>query len=728
MKMRKQLQPRSPVGRPRPVARMTRISRMVFCCSHGPMSRACGAASALTHLCPATAWQAEQDGYSICSKRGPVRRSLGEGGFSLVVALVMVALMAVIAVGVFTSVSRERITATSYSNRYQADLAVQNGLQAAAKTLAAAPFPSPVPTNFNATVTGNDAFLVVRADGPADGNGNKASYYYLAQPCSGANPTITYYPLFSASTDPSAPTPTPQPINLAATGAPAVPTPAPPGNSNPTDPGAAWNAAGTQRLPTLYSWQQPTSPSGVSVEWVEMRDPQDTAPAPAHNLSYTRYAYWVEDLGGYLDASQVSDPLYVNARAGVSPSPSPYTEGTNPKEIPMFTIFDPADQTDPGNTAATTLINNRPLLLTVPTVQQVAATNPDVAGPNLAVRLGVDNNPGEQNLVPLGYGYGSCASCGPNNTPLGEGYRKMAINPVSQFRPNGNAIGQFANIINTAMPNFQDRTLAAQPSGHGHSGQTLNYFNNLTANLFNYAYPLDAPTEFGPPGNPNGPPSYRGIGAYPFVVSLYDLNNWVDTVPIGTSYGVVIETKTYVQLWNPHNYPTDGLGGSLIVQYQNSDHVNVFGTDKILSSPPLTTIIFTANPDPNNRTNPVIVSPLVETGNVGLAFNYQIKAAIGYQDPQGKIKPNEYRVVALPGPTPACTPTGTGRNIYTYSASGLPPGLNLHGGGAKAGLIDGTPTPDPPYTNGYRDYSVAITATGSPCGTASATLVIRIYQ
>ncbi|PYL67212.1 MAG: hypothetical protein DMF20_04125, partial [Verrucomicrobia bacterium] len=73
----------------------------------------------------------------------------------------MVALMAVVAVGVFTAVSLERVTATSYSNRYQADLAAQNGLQAAAKTLLA----TPDGTN---PVTGKDTFLVVRADGPAE--------------------------------------------------------------------------------------------------------------------------------------------------------------------------------------------------------------------------------------------------------------------------------------------------------------------------------------------------------------------------------------------------------------------------------------------------------------------------------------------------------------------------------------------------------------------------------
>src|SRR5262249_33496048 len=73
------------------------------------------------------------------SAEPPLPKQRGQGGFALVVALIMVALAEVIAVGVFTSVSVERGTATSYNSRYQADLAVQNGLQAAAKTLAASP-------------------------------------------------------------------------------------------------------------------------------------------------------------------------------------------------------------------------------------------------------------------------------------------------------------------------------------------------------------------------------------------------------------------------------------------------------------------------------------------------------------------------------------------------------------------------------------------------------------
>src|SRR5437016_8171380 len=369
-------------------------------------------------------------------------------GFALVVTLVMVALMAVIAVGLFTSVSVERATATSYNNRYQAELAVQNALQAAAKTLAATP-------TGTSSITGTETFLVVRADGPADANGNKAAYYYLSQPSTGSSPTITYYPLFTASTDPCAPAVQTQTIDLTAPFAPAVPTPTPPANSAASDSTSAWNAAGTQRLPTLYPWGQPSpSPSGPSVKWVEMRDPQN-ASGP-----YTRYAYWVEDLDGYLDASQVNDPNAVSSRANGT------SNGTSPGEIAMFTIFAPSQQTaGPTPAAVVNLLGStevqaqaqRPLLLTVPTVQQIANTSPDVAGPNLAVRLGVDNkwgnNPGgEQNLVPLGYGYGR-----DDATQLGEGYPKTPVNPVSQLSPNGNQIGKFQTVVAAAMPNFTNR-------------------------------------------------------------------------------------------------------------------------------------------------------------------------------------------------------------------------------------------------------------------------------
>jgi hypothetical protein len=605
-------------------------------------------------------------------------------GYALVVTLVMVALLAVITLGVFTTASLERITAKSYDDRFQAELAAQNGLEAVKQTLVASP-------DITNSVSGKDTFLVVRAEGPPDANGNKPAYYYMAKPTPAPGQTITYYPLFSSSTDPSTPDVQTKTVDLAAPFAPAVPTPAPPANSTVDDPTSAWNAAKSQRLPSLYSWSQPApSPSGPSVKWVEMRDPQDTAAAPAHNLPYTRYAYWAEDLGGYLDASRVNDPNAVNARASGSPPPNPSPAGA----IAMFTLFAPTQQTvGPTPAPVSNLVNSRPLLFTVPTVQQIAQTTPDLAGPNLAVRLGMDN---EQTLVPLGFQYGT------------EGLPRTLLNPISQLR--GNIPNKFAQPLGAALPNFKNRTTQTANTGVGHSG-IVDYLSNLAANIVDYASPQNAPTDFMPPGNPTAPPAARGIGAYPFVTSVYDLNNWVFTYGSNTTftYHVVIEVKTYVQLWNPHNMP---VTGALTMHYQNSDQVDYNGKRFTLGSPPDATIIFTNNPNPGDTTNkPVITSPLSETANVGVAFNYQITATNG-PNQYPALQPNEYKVVVLPAPGSAPL------NISSYGASGLPQGLTLKPNGGNAGVISGIPT-----TAGI--YNVTISATNSS-GTGTAILVITV--
>jgi hypothetical protein len=601
------------------------------------------------------------------SNRAYSNRAYPGRGFALVVTLVMVALLAIITIGLLTSVSLERVTAKSYNDRYQAELAAQNGLEAVKQTLVATPFPSPAPSPLPSSVTSSDTFLIVRAD---SGSGTPA-YYYLAQPAASPSSDVTYYPLFSTDEPPQAKT-----INRDAPAAPVVPTPAPPADSTPTDPTAAWDAAKAQRLPKLYPWVQPSpSPSGPSVKWVEMRDPQDTATAPAHNLPYARYAYWAEDLDGYLDASQVGG--------------QPRTTGTNPQEVAMFTVFNPNLQSDDSSTAATTLINNRPLLFTVPTVQQIAQTSPDLAGPNLAVRLGIDT--AEQNLVPLGYGYGN------------GGQPKTPLNPISQFS-HGNIGKKFGTPISSAMPAFASRT-GTTSGGKGHAG-TVDYLNNLASNLIDYVAPLDAPTEF-MPGNDNfAPPTSRGIGAYPFVVSVYDLNNWVYTYLSGSTYKVVVEVKTYLQIWNPHNI---AVRGALSIHYQNSDQVNVNGHLYTLSSPPDANIILTDSPTSDPK-KPTFISPLSATGTVNQAFTYLIKAANGA--PYLTIQPNEYRVIALPALDSTLDP------ITGYGATGLPPGLSRPPNGPNQNRISGTPTQ-------AGTYSVTISATNS-AGTTSATLVITI--
>src|SRR5437660_142272 len=207
-------------------------------------------------------------------------------GFALVITLVMVALLAIITVGLFTSVSLERVTAKSYNDRYQADLAAQNGLEAFKKTLAAPPVSSAAP------ITQSDTFLVVRVDGTqSNSSGIKDAYYYLAKPQGGTTNQIDYYPLFAGG----APA-TGLSINLSPTPAPVVQTPV-----SPAAPflSPAQDTAGNP-YPKLYPFQQP-----AYTQWQELHDPNDPAIAAPYNLPYQRYTYWAEDLDGYLDASQV---------------------------------------------------------------------------------------------------------------------------------------------------------------------------------------------------------------------------------------------------------------------------------------------------------------------------------------------------------------------------------------------------------------------------------------
>jgi hypothetical protein len=190
------------------------------------------------------------------------------------------------------------------------------------------------------------------------------------------------------------------------------------------------------------------------------------------------------------------------------------------------------------------------------------------------------------------------------------------------------------------------------------------------------------------------------------VVSLYDLNNWVYTYLSGSTYKIVVEVTTYIQLWNPHNI---AVRGALSIHYQNSDQINVNGNLYPLSSPPDATVILTDSPtsDPNK---PTFISPLSATGTVGQPFTYLIKAANGA--PYLTIQPNEYRVIALPAPSSTLLP------ITDYGANPLPPGLNRPPNGKNFNRISGTPT-----TAGT--YNVTISATNS-AGTTSATLVITI--
>ena len=468
-----------------------------------------------------------------------------QSGFVLIVTLIMVALAAITVISLLTNASLDRVTAKSYDDRFGAELAVQNGLEAAKKMLIATPDPA-------GSITADDTFLVLRAEGTqTNATGTKDAYYFLAKAQPGAANKIDCYPLFAGGTSSQLT------INLAAN--PAVQKPQAPA-AKFSNPAEQTFGTTTKQFPQLLPFQQP-----VFTQWQEVRDPNDPATAPAHSLPYQRYTFWVEDLSGYVDASVAGNETAGGKHQRVN--------GTDPNELALFTIFDTASQSDPGNTLAKPLIDNRPLLLTLPMLKQIAPTpagQSDSTQANLGVRLGVDS--GEQNLVPFGYGYPAAV----------EGKPKTDLNAAIKAKD----VTGIAAAINTALPNFKNRA----------GGNTFDYNKNLAANIIDYADANKAPTTDGS--------TYRGIGAFPFLVTAYDLNNWVGiTGGPPSDYQVQIEVTTYLQLWNPHNI---AVKGDLTLHYENVDQLLV-NTNAVSYAPPPDDVLAGFQMQPNEYK--VIVFP-----------------------------------------------------------------------------------------------------------------------
>lgn len=444
-------------------------------------------------------------------------KPLRQHGFALVVTLIMLVLAAVIVIALLSSASLDRGTAKSGEDRYQAELATQNGLEAAKKKLIASP-------NFggvNPPVTQGDGFLVVRADGPPDSNGNKPAYYFLAQAQANGNGAIDYYPLFAGGT-----------VQSLATGINpttyAVTPPTAPAVASATNPAQETFGTTTRLYPQLFPGQ-----GSAFAQWIEVRDPNDTATAPAHNLPYQRYTFWIEDLAGYVDATisgNTAGPASGNARP-LDKSTAAKRYQTTPGEIAMFTLFKPALAVDPGDTGAKDLIANRALLFTVPTLRQLApgSGNTDITTPLLAVRLHSDS---ELAVVPYGFGY---KDEGKVTAP------KLQIN--DQVTTGGAAgVAAIAQKINDNLPTF-----GTQRKG-GLTGQ--DYVKTIAASLIDYA-DADSDATIGT--------DYRGLDSYPLASELYSMKWWYKAAYLnGSTYFVSVQMDTWAELWNTSNLPING--------------------------------------------------------------------------------------------------------------------------------------------------------------------------
>ena len=474
-------------------------------------------------------------------------RASNSSAFALVITLIMLILASVLALSLLTSASTERNSAKATQDRYQAVLAAQNGLEAAKRALTT--------DGSGNQITNDDTFFVTRAlpspvpnpTPPANAEDTLPHYYFIGR--SAANTaSINYYPLFSGGTQqtlgpgvqPTGPNSTNTAINLPAL----LPDPSP----SPT-------ASPASLLPK------------VTTQWINVVDPQ-ASPSPGPML---RYCYWIEDLGGYIDAKVTGNsagPGSSHTRDTTVMQPLIDAGKAQPTWlIAAWTLFSPASndpKASPQQQYNQSITAQRGLLATSEIVRQAmanpspspnASPTPSLSDLSKAARhvIAGTKPDSEQLIVP----YGVSAHATPGATPWypNAGKPKVDINA----RIAAKDVTGIADAIKTNLPEW-----AATRRG-GISSDDV-YRKNIAANIVGYApqgatpsSPPSSPINFTPLVDPaTGSPSamgsnYRGAGAYPLVSEFYDLvlyqkADWCDSSQ--TDHCGYFTRQTFVELWN----------------------------------------------------------------------------------------------------------------------------------------------------------------------------------
>lgn len=442
----------------------------------------------------------------------PRSGSLSAGGFALVVTLLMLVLAAVMAVSLLTSASNDRATSSSYTYRSQAEFAVQSGLEAAKKALTT--------DGAGNLISENDHFIIVRqAPSPAPTGAadyNSPHYYFIGNASQSPPGQITYYPLFSGGT--------PQTISVNAPPT-APPTPAP--NATPSL-GTAVN------LPTLLPAVSP-NPSplpAVTTTWI----PLDSDPSPgggaatpgATPATHVRYCFWIEDLGGYLDAAVVGNDVGGSgAHTRVENDPALKSLPV-PARTALWTLFSRTSTSD-DTTDDNNIISDRASLRTSETLREaVASQSPVLLQQNVVAGLKPDL---EQAVIP--YGVLARASPSPAANYPDAGKAKTDLNT----NLNAGGVNAIATAIATNLPDWAELRRGGFGGTAKNPASDDGYRKTIAANIVDYA-DTDSDATVGA--------NYRGLDSYPLVSEFYDRVNWTGV----SADTVTIEITSYIELWN----------------------------------------------------------------------------------------------------------------------------------------------------------------------------------
>jgi len=413
-------------------------------------------------------------------------------GAALVVMLIVMVVLAMVAVAFMQNTGLDRSGARSSVNAYRAKLAAESGLAEAMASLSAA--------------SANDDFIVLKT--LAEVGGGSFPAFYVGEPQKDAD-VVNYIALFSGGR-----------------------------RQDGVAPDAMPAAANVFREGIVIddSLQVPAHLTGAAegapkAGWVELRDEAGVLTA--------RYAYWVEDLGGYLDAEL----------AGAKPLQR--TNGLAPAELGMFTLFRPEEEedTNPPDDPDRKLVDLRAekpeglssLFLTPATMNLLGlGDGVDEDGsydPATDVQQFFATGlryPVERAMVPRGLGYAQA------------GEPKKNLNDLIQ--QGGGAVDEIADWIKTNLPQFDGRK--------GGFPASQDYAKTLAANIIDYA-DADNDATVGA--------DFRGVDSYPFVTQFFTQLIWVNHeggneqpyYDSGGTWHTKVQVNYHLQLWNPSDRPVD---------------------------------------------------------------------------------------------------------------------------------------------------------------------------
>lgn len=450
---------------------------------------------------------------SIHNPRSAIRAK--RHGFALPMTVIAVAGLTLLLVGLLTVLSLERKTARSYSDAARADLAVESGLAVALASLS--------------EIAGRDDSIVFRIEDPIEPsvtanerpNGLREQFFTFGAVFE--NGSWRGIPLYSGATAFF------------------------PGNR------AIATNAGSPVLAELTGFLT-SSPVALTTpglhehavpraKWVDM--PSD----PDANTT-SRYAWWVEDLGGRIDGRLAGS--------------EPREEGKSAAEIPLFSFFGEA----PGG-VADNLVSKRDSIRTAGSTRSLldpvesAAFEPSV---HYGFPPIDPSDPVPPRLIPQGFGY------------VDAGKPAKDLNDyVSRASTGGSVevVEEMAEHIRSNLPDFESTRRGGFPNSDG-------YVETLSASAIDYA---DTDS------NPTIGARYRGIDSYPFVNQIAD--RYLVLPPPANNPGLIrVQCRTFVELWNPSNKQISGR-----VQLQNINNVGVtaggprYMTPRLLRTNPVFTPI-----------------------------------------------------------------------------------------------------------------------------------------